>query len=228
MKELTLLQEEYLNCAQLFLWAEALDFTEWILGQRKRWKRTEYTLPRLVKWRKLGAVNYGHKLVYTAGKKTSRQHIHHGLSCTKALLAFRHSKLGVFLPESQFRKYEHKAVPEWGIVYPNGTLLFEYSTADNFRRFGSMKRKVAAYEKELARFENVFDNPFYLFVIEASHIEVQLFAKELGPSFYATSAQEFYSVPKGKQLSTSIYIWGGDGKAYPLENHGQTNRTTPW
>jgi hypothetical protein len=91
-----------------------------------------------------------------------------------------------------------------------------------------MKRKVAAYQRELARFESVYDNPFYLFVIEAPQIEVKRFACELGPNFYATSAKEFFCVPKSKQLTSGIYIWGGDGKTYPLENHGQTNRTSSW
>lgn len=217
MKELTLYQQKYLSLAELFLWAEGLDFTEWILGTRTRWKRTEYTLPRLVRGGKLRTVRHGKKLVYTASKKASTQHIDHGLACTRALLRFKKSKKGVYVAESYFKRHGYKSIPEWGIVYPNGTLLFEYTTADNFRRVKAMNRKVDVYRKEVKKFQGVFDKPFYLFVIEAPRYEVKRFAEKLDGHFYAVDASSFFNVTKKEQLTTPIYIWGGDGQTYPLD-----------
>jgi hypothetical protein len=90
MKKNTLIQEEYLKAAEYFLWAEAKDFTEWFTGERKRWKRTEYNLPRMVKKGALIAVRHGKKLVYTIPTKRTKYKadIEHGLVCTKALLRF--------------------------------------------------------------------------------------------------------------------------------------------
>jgi hypothetical protein len=69
MKRLTPTQLEYLKAAELFLWAEAQDFTCWLTGQWKPWKRTQYNLPRMVKKGALTAVRHGKKLVYSVGKK---------------------------------------------------------------------------------------------------------------------------------------------------------------
>lgn len=227
MNRLTLFQQQYLNAAELFLWGEALDFTEWFIGERVRWKRTEYTLPRLVERKELRAVQSGKKLVYTASKKSSTRHICHGLTCTKALLRFKSSKEGDYIPESYFRRYGYKAIPEWGIVYPNSTLLFEYATADNFRRTKAMNQKIQIYRKELVRFRQVFKTPFYLIVIDAPRYEVQWFSEKLDENFFVVYKQSFFEAEKGKQLTESIYIWGGDGKSIPLESrNGQTDRTS--
>lgn len=217
MDRLTLFQEQFMSVAELFLWAEGLDFTEWILGTRTRWKRTEYTLPKLVRGRKLRAVRFGKKLVYTAGRRASIEHISHGLACTKSLLRFKHSGEGAYVSESYFKRHGYQTIPEWGIVYSNGTLLFEYSTADNFRRTKKMNEKLIAYRRELQRFQAVFDNPFYLFVIEAPKHEVRKFVQKMDENFYAVDAPTFFGIPKREQLTSPIYYWGGDGQTYPLE-----------
>ena len=217
MKQLTLCQKQYMSVAELFLWSEALDFTQWFTSTRKRWKRTEYTLPRLVQKKRLRAVQYGRKLVYTASQKASVEHIPHGLACTKALLRFKQSNDGVYISERFFRRHGHRAIPEWGIVHTNGTLLFEYTSADNFRRVKAMNRKLEMYRQELKSFQGMFHNPFYLFVVEAPKHEVVRFAEKLDESFYAIDAQTFFEVPLGEQLTTCAYIWGGDGRTYPLE-----------
>jgi hypothetical protein len=219
MKQLTLFQEQFMRTAELFLWAEALDFTQWFKGDRVRWKRTEYTLPRLVKHGYLKTCRYGRSLVYTTSNRASSQHIAHGLACTKALLRFKESKEGLYISESFFRRHGYKAIPEWAIVYPNGTLLFEYLTADNFRREKHVKQKIAVYKQELNRFEAVFHNPFYVFVAEANCEEVKLLSRKTNEHFYLTDADRFYSVSQSEQLSTRIYIWGMDGKEYPLSRN---------
>ena len=93
MKKLTPTQQEYLKVAELFLWAEATDFTFWFTGTRKRWKRTEYNLPRMVEKGALKTARYGRKLVYTVSGKGAKDttDIEHGLICTKALLRFKES-----------------------------------------------------------------------------------------------------------------------------------------
>lgn len=217
MKTPTPSQLQFISAAELFLWAEGLDFTEWILGTRKRWKRTEYTLPRLVRGGKLFSVRFGKKLVYTAGRRASVEHISHGLACTKSLLRFKHSGEGAYVSERYFKRHGYQTIPEWGIVYPNGTLLFEYSTADNFRRVKAMNEKLIAYRRELERFQAVFDNPFYLFVIEAPKQEVRRFVQKMDENFYAVDAPTFFGIPKKEQLTSPIYYWGGDGQTYPLE-----------
>lgn len=199
------------------MWADALDFTQWLKGERVRWKRTEYTLPRLVRRGHLKATRYGRRLVYTTATRSSSQHIPHGLACTKALLRFKESKKGLYIGEGFFRRHSFKAIPEWGIVYPNGTLLFEYLTADNLRREKHMRQKIENYRRELRRFESVFHKPFYLFVIEAGSEEVRLMARKTDERFFLSDAKSFFSLPKGEQLSNSIYVWGGDGRTYSLE-----------
>ncbi len=217
MKVPTPSQLQFMSVAELFLWAEGLDFTEWILGTRTRWKRTEYTLPKLVRGGKLRAVRFGKKLVYTAGRRASFEQIPHGLACTKSLLRFKHSGEGAYVSEGYFKRHGYQSIPEWGIVYPNGTLLFEYTTADNFRRVKAMNEKIIAYMRELEKFHAVFDNPFYLFVIEAPKHEVRRFVERMNENFYAVDAPTFFGIPKGEQLTSPIYYWGGDGQTYPLE-----------
>jgi hypothetical protein len=91
MKKLTPTQQEYLKAAELFLWAEATDFTFWFTGTRKRWKRTEYNLPRMVRKGVLKTSKSGKKLIYSVSGKGAGDPtgIKHGLICTKALLRFK-------------------------------------------------------------------------------------------------------------------------------------------
>jgi hypothetical protein len=79
-----------------------------------------------------------------------------------------------------------------------------------------MNEKLIAYRKELWRFQEVFENPFYLFVIEAPKYEVAKFSEKMGENFYAVDAKSFFEIPEKEQLAHPIYIWGGDGQTYPL------------
>lgn len=220
MTSYTSTQREYQKVATFFLWSEATDFTAWFTGEWKRWKRTEYNLPRLVQKRALKAVRYGHKLVYTVpGNKTAD--IEHGLICTKSLLRFKLSKEGQFISESFFRKTSFGSVPEWAVIYGPKMLLFEYSTADNFRRTRLMKRKLNQYRQSVADIEVVFQaTAVVLFVFDTTKHEVIHFVKKYGRDqrFYFTDLISFMNVSMRKQLTAPIYIWGGDGKSYPLIN----------
>ena len=220
MKLPTLIQQEYLKVAEYFLWATQKDFTAWFTGEWKRWERTEHNLPLLVKSKHLKAVRYGRKLVYTlpTNRKTYKADIPHGLVSTKALLRFKLSKDGKFISERFLREVGFKKVPEWAVIWEDIILCFEYGTADNFRRTRLMKKKINQYRTSLERIGDFFNTqPIVLFVFDAPRYKVKYFADRYGRhySFYFIDLDSFRAARRGEQLSIP-YIWGGDGKNYPL------------
>lgn len=220
MKPLTPTQEEYRKVAEYFLWAEARDFTYFFTGEWKRWKRTEYNLPRLVKKGALTAVKCGRKLVYSTGrgKIDNTADIEHGLICTKSLLRFKASKEGDFISENFFRTLNFESVPEWGVIYDNVLLLFEYSTADNFRRTLLMKKKLASYKRTIPKMETSFrKSVVVLFVFEAERHRVKQFVAKYAKDrrYYFCDLASFQNAAIGEQLTTPIYLWQ-DGQSYPL------------
>jgi hypothetical protein len=55
--------------------------------------------------------------------------------------------------------------------------------------------------------------------------KVQKFVWEIIPiglPVFFTDFETFKSVPIGEQLSAPIYIWGEDGKTYPLTQNAQS------
>jgi hypothetical protein len=135
--------------------------------------------------------------------------------CTDALVRFHRSKVGTYVSERYFRAKKYNPVPEFAVRYNGGEavmLLFEHSTADNFRRASMIEKKLKAYETGLDRFRTEFEaEPYLLYVIDAKEDEVDRIAsKHDKNNFYFTDARQFYSVPLGEQLSRSIYTWRGD------------------
>ncbi len=221
-KRLTLHQRQYLDVAELFLWGRQIDFTAWFTGQwQSRSKLTETILPELEELNVINSKWFKGMKVYTTSKKQSNAYIPHGLESTKAIIRFKLSREGEFIPEKFFRGLKFKAVPEWAIKYPKGIILFEYSTADNFRRKDLMKKKVARYKNDLHRIEKVFKTqPIVLFLLQASEFQVEHFANQNGgENIFYVDHKTFMETPIGKQLSSPIYIWGGDRKTYPLSDH---------
>jgi hypothetical protein len=168
MKKLTLTQKEYLEVAEYFLWALSVHFTVWFTGSWKRWKRTEYNLPRMVKKGALKTAKYGTRLAYTLPGRRAEytQDIDHGIICTESLLRFKLSQPGEIISERFFRSLSFEAVPEWGVIYPSGNmLLFEYSTSDNCRRSRVMRKKLTNIEAvlDLLRTISRLAHWFYLF-----------------------------------------------------------------
>lgn len=221
MKRLTPTQEEYRKVAELFLWATQRDFTQWFTGEAKPWKRTQYNLPRMVRKGALTAVRYGKKLVYSTGKKRAGNtaDIEHGLICTESLLRFKSARVGDFIPESFFRTINLGCVPEWGVIYGNTLVVYEYCTFDNFRRTRLMKKKVNTYRKSKAKFETYFDkNLIVLFVFETFRYSVINFVEKNGNGsfIYFCDLRTFMSVDAGKQLTSNIYLNGADCVSYPL------------
>ena len=112
-------------------------------------------------------------------------------------------------------------VQVWAFILPLGTiLLFEYSTADNFRRRRLMKNKVRKYKQTINKFESYFEaKAIVLFVFDAPKHEVKRFVEEQRNGkelFYFTDLDSFMNI-EGNVLTAPIYYWGGDGKKYPLE-----------
>jgi hypothetical protein len=258
--------QRYIEAAQVFHWATKEHFILWFTGKLNRHRRTESTLHRLVQKDRLRCVRFGKRLVYTVPRRTKgksptlakekivyeagksekamngRNKIVHGLACTEALVRFFRSRSGgEIIPERYF--YKLGAVPEWGIKYPNKTmLLFEFCTESNFDFSNMMKGKINAYKMHLEKIEVKFDSKgIVLFVIDVPRERVERFVGSLkrddgsvadgDPSalyegdrfpldpFFFTDYETFLKVPFGDQMKASIYIWGTDGKKYPLRKN---------
>jgi hypothetical protein len=84
-----------------------------------------------------------------------------------------------------------------------------------------MKRKVRQYKKHLPLFECFFEAPaIVLFILDIPRCDVKRFINEVetGEIFYFTDLASFMQTPKGKELDTPIFLWGGDKKEYPLRS----------
>jgi hypothetical protein len=222
-------KDRYLKAAQDFHWATKEHFNLWFTGSRKRHRRTETMLPRLVDKGKLTTFRYGKRLVYAVprlNKKriTGPEHyrkVEHGLGCTEGLVRIWRSRMeGEIYPERYF--YGLQSIPEWAIHYPtNKLLLFEFCTKDNTLRKHVIKGKLTRYRKNLPYIEEKFAeaSAIVLFVMAVSRNLVERFVSEVMPAgnpFFFTDYQTFLEIQIGEQLSVPIYIWGEDGISYPL------------
>jgi hypothetical protein len=225
--------ESYLNGFDVFHWAEKRHCVLWVTGKELlRHRRTEIVLERLVRRKKLRAVRYGRKLVYCLPRKSknydevgSLSKVIHGLACTECIVRFYISKPGgVVVPERQF--FSHGVVPEFGILYPSGTmLLVEYCTKSNYYFSGNIRSKVAAYAAHVNEIEERFHaRCIVCFVcdIDRSALKRDVgslrFARPVGDTFpllplWFVDYKTFLSVPLGEALKpqSKIYIFA-DGK----------------
>lgn len=213
----TFSQSKLLDWAYLFHWARREDFVRVICGQDKRHKAIEYNLPVLVKRRQLKRRRWGRQYVYALPGTNGRSacNLEHGLRCTDALVRFHLSKAGEYVSEREFRAGGSKPVPEFGVRYGGDTavlLLFEYSSADNFRRKKLMEKKVRAYVSAMVWFSLMYEaEPYLVCVIDANESEVERFAGRFDRNYlYFADAHSFYSAPYGQQLSSQIYLWRGE------------------
>ena len=246
----TIPKREYLRVAQSFHWAYADHYKLVFTGRNERHKRTEVMLPRLVRLNKLRALRYGKKLVYSAPRRTKgkpKDHffgnekarkiyendmlieffqVDHGLACTEGLVRFWLSdNEGVIFPEKEFKRINRGqlGVPEWGILFPTGTmLLYEHCTQDNFYRPNNVKRKIERYEYTLFDYEEYFGcKAIIVFVLDVPYEVLNRFVDEIAPThdaFWFTDYKSFLKVPLGEQLYSPIYIWGVDSKWHPLRS----------
>lgn len=220
----TISQKRYLEAAQVFHWATQDHFTLWFTGSTKRSKRTEAILPRLVKKGFLISTRHGKKLVYACPRRVRHpgffSKVEHGLGCTEGLIRFWWSDMRAEIVEERFF-YGCGSVPEWGLRYNSGKMiLYEYCTADNFRRLHVMKNKLVAYRRSLEAINRRFEREsLVVFVCDASGKQVESFVEKVKPAglpAFFTDYTSFTQVPIGQQLTTPIYIWGEDGLPYPL------------
>jgi hypothetical protein len=231
MKRHTISIQSFLDALSVFHWATVDDFALWFPGHLRRSRRV---LKRLTDLGKVRAIKYGKRLIYALPRKSKAvkdeysgsSKIYHGLCCTKSLVRFwRANTNGEIFAERFF--YPGKCVPEWGIRYPNNTmLLFEFCTRDNFKRPSVMKGKFRAYDEFIPDFREEFKASIaVLFVVDISRSEVERYVGSLADAryngdtfpepFYFCDYETFLSVPIGEQLKAKIYFWS-DGKEYSL------------
>lgn len=239
----------FIEAAQGFHWAAMRHYQLWFTGQEaKRHRRSETVLRRLSERGKLRAVRYGKKLVYSLPRKTKNfdeldglTRIRHGLACTECLVRFYRSRMDCeIIPERFFRRCG--SVPEFGIRYPNKTvLLCEFSTRSNFLYYEMMNGKINAYIRNLDQIEDKFHaKAIVVFVIDVPRSIVERYVGTLRrdagsvadgvPSafpkgdipfnpFFFTDYETFLKVPIGRQLYKPIYFWAADQKEYPLKKN---------
>ena len=243
----TIPTEAYDSVFEVVHWIDKRQLQLMLKGQAsKRHARTEKMLIRYTKRGKLRAVRFERRLVYALPRKSKNFNefeglakIRHGLACTECLVrTYRSDTQGVIIPEREF--YGCGSVPEWGIIYPQKTmLLLEFATKSNFLFSGLMRGKMNAYRRSLPTIEKKFDaKATVLFVIDVPRITVEKFVgtlkRDIGSvadsdqsapyegdrfplnPFRFTDYETFCKVPFGQQLTAPIYFWV-DGKEYPLK-----------
>ena len=215
---MTIGKDQYLKAAQLFYWATVAQYAAWFTGSYARHYRSEVMLKRLAQEGKLRTYQ-GSKFspIYYAAPRVKNTEIAHGVACTEGLVRFfRSDPSGIVIPSRHFRGLGN--VPEWGIQYASGSLLlYEFCTADNFRRV--LKTKLRKYQGNLAKIEEKFKaRAVVVFVCDVTRARVKSFIERCGPSgeaFFFTDYAAFKAVVLGQQLTAQIYLWE-DGKEYPL------------
>jgi hypothetical protein len=151
--------------------------------------------------------------------------IDHGLGCTEIMVRLWRSNMKAKVIEERFF-YRCGCVPEMGFFYPNGKMiLIEFSTENDFTYNNRLKGKLAAYSRHLWQINEKFSSDsIVVFVLDVPRDRVENFVSDVKPvklPVFFTDFESFKNVPVGKQLSAPIYIWGEDGKSYPLTKDAQ-------
>jgi len=235
MAKRTIPIQRYYEVASVFHWATKRHYQLWFTGQEsKRHRRSEKVLPRLVKKGKLVSHRYGSKLIYKKAKRGMNflheinmfRLIEHGLGCTETLVRFFRSDIeGMAIGERHFVGLG--VIPDGGILYPDGKiLLFEFTTKHNFYYSGNMNSKLGTYKTNLSRIEKKFlADGFVVFIVDIPKETLERYVLELSQAGSVSDAlhnaffvdyKTFLTVPIGQQLTAPIYLWGADGKSYPL------------
>lgn len=201
-------------------WFTRVHLMLWFTGQRrKRVKWIEYNLPRMVAKRLLRESRHKGRKVYTAW--SNPMHVEHGVVCSEALIRFVQANSNcTLISENACRTEKFGVVFEWAALYPNRTmLLFEYCTEDNAGRSGLVTRKVNLYRRHLDAIEAHFSaQALVLFVLDGKDALAHA-TENQGASFaYFVDLETFMSMKMGKQLTAPIYIWGADGRRYPIKD----------
>lgn len=210
----TIPAKKYIQWSQLLDWAGAEHYRVLFTGSAERHRRTEVMLPRLVQRGKLRELKYGAKKVYIAPKfkKPPRvENIEHGLGVTEGLVRFWRSDMTAeIIPSRFFRGMGN--VPEWGMKFKAGMILYEFCTRSNV--YARLKKKVSTYPQSLYKIEEKFGPAFVLFVCDVTREYVKNFEPKPDWAMFA-DYETFKSVPIGEQLTAPIYFWC-DGKERPF------------
>ena len=203
----TIPMDWYLDVAQVFHWAKREDFILWFTGGTSRHRRTESVLNKLVKRKKLRAVRYGKRLIYSIPRRvrgkmfdelSGLSKVFHGLACTECLVRFYRSRTdGEVIAERFF--YGLGSVPEWGIRYPNGKIiLFEFSTKSNFLYTNMMNGKISAYKRNIGKIEEKFQaKAIVVFVLDVDRGVVERYAGSLGSRAGSVADEGVSAFPDG-------------------------------
>lgn len=213
-------KDSYRRFFQRVKCATARQVRLYFTGSEKRHKRTEDLLPKFVRNRELVAVSHEGELVYFALRyckgKNFFERIPHDVACTELQIRLWWAdRSGTIVPEREF--FGFGSVADGGMMYEKSMLLYELHTADNFYRH-KPETKVAQYSHNLPTIEKHFQRvALVIFVIDAPAAEVLEMARRCSnEKCFFTDYETFKSVPIGQQLTAPIFIWGGDGQAYPL------------
>lgn len=220
MQNLISPKRKILEMANVLHWFSYKDACFWFTGsEEERVKFLEDNLPEMVAEGLLKLVKRkSNKNYYTSWAQPA--HLRHGLICSKSFLRiYAANPTGEAIGENEFRAQKFGVVPEWGIVYPNGTMiLYEFCTADNAGRNGLVVKKTNFYRKYLDRIETHFDSKAIVVLLLDTKDALKHATASLGAHFaYYVDLQTFAKVKTGDHLTAPIYIWGGDGNKYPLK-----------
>lgn len=219
MENLIPARHKIMEMADILHWWSYKDACFWFTGsEEKRVKFLEENLPKLVESGDLKLVRRGNKHFYSSWSQPA--HLVHGLICSMAYLRIHAANpSGEAVGENTFRQQKFGVVPEWAIIYPNGTmLLFEYCTADNVGRNGLVVKKVNFYRKYLRDIEEHFGSSAVVLFVLDTNDALRHALRSAGASFaYFVDLKTFAKVEAGNHLTAPIYFWGGDGKRYPLK-----------
>ena len=217
-KRPSITKRNFLKKSQVFHFFTRTQAVRFFKGHSGQDKRIQVLLPHSERKGKLKARWYQGRKVYVVPRK-GRLNIDHGLACTECLVRiWRARPYGEVYPEKDFKTYP--MVPEWAIRYPNERmLLFEFSTADNSNRYALMKKKVDKYIENLHLIENDYQAKCtVLFVMDISKVKVEKFVEGIIPAdaLFFINYRTFLTIHSNEVLTAPVYIWGGDGKTYPL------------
>ena len=125
------------------------------------------------------------------------------------------------IEERKFYGSKCGSIPDIGLKYPTGKMiLLEYTSESNFGHYNNIKNKLSHYRSNLWKIDERFKSSgIILFVIDIPKEKLQKFVDEIKPAglpVFFTDFETFKEVPLGSQLTAPIYIWGEDGKTYPL------------
>ncbi len=113
------------------------------------------------------------------------------------------------------------SIPDLGLKFANNKmLLVEFTSKSNYEHYNVIKNKLSAYKRNLWNIDERFSvSSILLFVIDVPREKVQKLVLDVTPvglPVFFTDYESFKSISIGDQLSAPIYIWGEDGKSYPL------------